>query len=476
MLKNEFRKNNNAGFTLLEVLVAVIVLAVISVPLLRSFATAAQTNSRAKIEALCTNAAENVAEDFRDIKADELVEKYIGKVLDESDYNATANKYEYEVVDNTSEFFGNKAEVGDDGVYTITIKNQDTMSSKMPEGYYAQVTLDPSLYKNSNGLNLSQIEPVSINDSAIFTMPDDFDDEAYTHFVNKNKVLDSGYTKWTKANFKQNLTRTITWDILKLGTKRVDKEGKFITEGSDPVDGESTVDICKVLLTIEYKLNIDNAGAILPTKDQTYTKVLSAQFFNNTNSGRPLNSVYLFFYPRYTAGIAKKEGIGQEGYDRIVVNNEDNIECNVYITMMQGAEDENLMEAYCKSKALGVSIVENPAAGAKKAAITLRTNMNSGVPYSKTDTAPEKGIQYLTLSYGNKVGTFKKYNTDAGHLLSIANTDGKVLNVTDTPNRIYKMKVEIINPDDTKTITEPDGTEVVVNNAVVEFNGTKLEY
>lgn len=476
MLKNEFRKNNNAGFTLLEVLVAVIVLAVISVPLLRSFATAAQTNSRAKIEALCTNAAENVAEDFRNTRANELVEKYIGRELDESDYNTTENKYEYEVVDNSSKFFGNKAEVSDDGVYTITIKNQETMSSKMPEGYYAQVTLDPSLYKNSNGLNLSQIEPVSIKDSAIFTMPDDFDDEAYTYFVNKNKVLDAGYTKWTKNNFKQNLTRTITFDIDKLGTKRVDKDGNLIPEGSDPVDGEKNVDICSVKMTVVYKLAIDNAGAILPTKDQTYEKVSGTLLFDNSMSRTPLNSVYLFFYPRYAAGIAKKEGIGQPGYDRIVVNNEDNIECNVYITMMQGAEDENLMEAYCKSKALGVSVTENPAAGAKKAAITLRTNMNSGVPFSKTDDAPEKGIQYMTLSYGNKVGTFKKYNTDAGKLLSIANTDGKALNRTDTPNRIYKMKVEIINPSDTKTITEPSGTEVVVNNPVVEFDGTKLEY
>lgn len=475
MLKNELGKKNNAGFTLLEVLVAVIILSVISVPLLRSFATAAQTNSRAKIEALCTNAAENVAEDFRDVKANLLVEKYIGRELEESDYNAADNKYEYEELDSSSEFYGNKAEVDDDGVYTFTIKNQNTMSSKMPEGYYAQVTLDPSLYKNSNGLNLSQVEPVSIKNSAIYTMDDSLDSEVYKHFVNKNKVLDSGYTKWSADKFKQNLTRTITFDINKTGERRVDKNGKLISEGSDPVEGETTVDICTVYMTITYKLAIDNANAILPTKEQTY-EAHHDLYFDNSKTGRPLDSIYLFFYPRYAAGIAKKEGIGQPGYDRIIVNNEDNIECNLYITMMKGAADENLMEAYCKQKALGVSVVENPASDAKKAAITLRTNMNSGVPYSKTDDSPDKGVQYMTLSYGNKVGTIKKFNTDAGKLLSIANTDGKTLNVTDTPNRIYKMKVEIIDPNNTKTITEPDGTEVVVNNAIVEFDGTKLEY
>lgn len=483
MLRKELGKNNNAGFTLLEVLIAIIILAIISVPLLRAFASAAQTNRRAKVESLCTNAAENVAESFRDIDADELVEMYVGREFENSDYNATLGKYLYEVVDSSDPNYGNIAELDTaTGVYTYTIKNQNTMNSGMPDNYYCQVTLDPSLYKNANGLNLAQIEPVSIKDSAIFTMPDDFDDGAYTMFVDRNKVLDhSAYTQHDKAWFKENLTRTITFDIDSTGSVKVDSEGNLVAEDDDTVEDAKRIDICTVKMTVEYSLDIDNKLSVLP-ESQCSLVYTTAYLFDNSTNRRELNSVYLFFYPRYLAGTKKRETMSQPGRDRIVVNNEKNIKCNLYLTILKGAEDENLMPSYClaSSPALGVSIVETPDFSVEeKGAITLRTNLNNGVPYNKQDKVdhPDKGKLYMLLSYGNRVKSIMKYGEDAGKILSVGNTDGKALNVEDTPNRIYSMKVEVFDPNAATVITDPvTGAPVTVNNAIVEFNGTKLEY
>ena len=57
--KKENRKQlNNQGFTLLELLVAIVVLCIVSIPLLHAFVTTAKTNGKAKIMMHATDAAE----------------------------------------------------------------------------------------------------------------------------------------------------------------------------------------------------------------------------------------------------------------------------------------------------------------------------------------------------------------------------------------------------------------------------------
>lgn len=480
-MQKTFSKKNNAGFTLLEVLVAVIILAIISVPLLRSFATAAQTNQKAKIEATCTNAAENVAEGCRNVKADDIVERYIGKEFEASDYDATSGAYVYEVVDDTSPVYGNKAELTDDGVYTITVKNQDSMSSGMPEGYYCEITLDPSVYKNSNEVNLAQIEPVSIKDSAIFTMEEDFDSKAYDMFVQRSKT--SGLPiKKDKEWFKENLTRNITFDIDYTGTVKADKDGKLAVadgDGNYP-EGTEDVDIVNVVMTVEYILEGSDASSVLPLGQQNLVYT-TAYLFDNSTERVPLSSIYLFYYPRYSAGCAKpaKSSTNNMGRDNIIVNNLENVEANLYITALKGAENENKLQSYCNLKALGLNIFENPASTADKGALVLRTNMNTGAPYNKQDKAlhADKGSLLVSLKYMNASKTINISDEAAGKFLSAANTDGKVLNVDDTPNRIYKMKVKVYDDQPPQTVYDESGNSIgEMKNPVVDFDGTKLEY
>lgn len=480
MQKKELRKLNNAGFTLLEVLIAMVILAVVSVPLLRSFVAAAQTNQRAKIEAVCTNAAENVAENCRNVRANDILVKYVGKEFDNADYDASTDSYNYEVTDTSSPYYGNVAHLDKDGMYTVTIKNQGSMGSSMPDGYYCEITLDPNMYSGANGENLAQIEPVTIKDSAIFTMPSDFDSKAYDMYVDRNRILGTAYQKKDKAWFKKNLTRTITFDINKVGEKGIDADGNDVApdgDGNYPA-GTKMIDLAKVTMSVDYDLKIANANDVLPS-DQQELNYTTAFLFDNTTGSRELNAVYLFYYPRYQAALADKEGITHEGRDRIIVNNKDNVETYFYLTAIKGGEDEQYIESYCMEKALGVSIVENvDFTVADKGALTLRTNLNSGAPANKSDTNAELGQLYFTLKYNSATGTFAKHDNEAGKLVSIGNTDGKALNTEDTPNRIYKMNVKIYDdqpPKEIEDLTMPSGV-AYIKNSVVEFDGTKLEY
>lgn len=59
------RKGNQKGFTLLELLVAVAILAIIAIPLLNAFLVSVQTDAKAKTQMRGTTAATNVMEDIK---------------------------------------------------------------------------------------------------------------------------------------------------------------------------------------------------------------------------------------------------------------------------------------------------------------------------------------------------------------------------------------------------------------------------
>ncbi len=70
------KKLNNNGFSLLEVLIAMVILALVSIPLLHSFVTTAKTNGRAKILMRATDCAENLMESLEYRSVEEIVEYY----------------------------------------------------------------------------------------------------------------------------------------------------------------------------------------------------------------------------------------------------------------------------------------------------------------------------------------------------------------------------------------------------------------
>ena len=67
---------NNKGFSLVELLVAMVILMVVSIPLLHAFVTTAYTNRDASRLMSATDAAENIMEKFEYQDIEELVNLY----------------------------------------------------------------------------------------------------------------------------------------------------------------------------------------------------------------------------------------------------------------------------------------------------------------------------------------------------------------------------------------------------------------
>ncbi len=413
---------NNAGFSLIEVLVAMVILAIVSIPLLRAYVTAANTNGKAKITYRATNCAENLMENFKYQSVEDLLTLYQASGKNTVPTDPDAN-----------------------GVYTFTIRDENDLKEKLPENYSAVVTLDPTLYENANGLNTGDYANISVSDSAIFTMAQSFDTAAYKEFAARNEaavLADSAtFSEKKEAYFKDNISRSMTVSIVKSG------------EGTDS-DG-NTVDLIRVVLNITYEVN--NYAGIFPKADRKY-ELPETELFNNLNSKTPLSGVFLFYNPFY-------EQVKNGQSDKITLENLSNIKTNFYVVALNSAPDTTTANQnyYSNNKKLQLTVIEEPETTGfptdTKSYVTLRTNLNSGAPYSKTDTAGE-GHMNCTLTYQNFSGTLKTASvTAAEKILQVGAVDGKSLDADDTQARIYKITTKVLN-DKGESIVKLDGTKL----------------
>lgn len=413
------KKMNNDGFSLLEVLVAVIILAIISIPLIRSFGTVSVTNSKSRILMLATDCAENMMELIELQKIDELATRY----------GASAE---------------NTVAVNADGVYTFSIKKTADLPSNLPTGYYLDVKLDPTLYPNNNALNISDVKSMSLKDTAVYEMSPLYDAGIYTTFHNWNKsAVETNTTMYMTAStdyFERNLTRYIDITIAKQGSEI-------------GADGDA-VDLVTVNLDIRYEFKSANLyWRYLPSDQSEYVEE-TQEIFNNLSTKEPLAGIYLFYQPRF---LATQNG----NADVITIYNPDNIETNLFLATQPGGGNAVAESLYFNTTTGPIVTIEETwgSSDIEDAAITLFTNLSKEAPYSKIDGVD--GDILCRLIYQDAAGMgAKKTGNDAGVVLDGRNLDGKVLVKNNTKNRIYKV---------TTTVRDGNG------NKILELDGTKLE-
>ena len=76
--KNHLEGKQNKGFTIVEVLIAITILAIIVVPLLQAFVTSSRTNAKAKQLMKATTLAQNVMEELKANSLEEIARQFNG--------------------------------------------------------------------------------------------------------------------------------------------------------------------------------------------------------------------------------------------------------------------------------------------------------------------------------------------------------------------------------------------------------------
>lgn len=214
-------KLNNSGFSLVEVLVAIVILAIISLPVLSTFTNAARINAKARRTENANTAINNIIEEAKDTQLDELI--------------AGNGKYNYQMVGSAAD---NKYEVSD-------ARGKSYFTGVDGEKYYVTAQFDPSAYTTqkdasgatignpNNDINstpLSIYADVSSNNNFVYR-DDDGDEEALEYF----KAFKAGVTrdeikKTTNVNIaitvadpsstavnlklKQDITVTVTYKYI----------------------------------------------------------------------------------------------------------------------------------------------------------------------------------------------------------------------------------------------------------------------
>lgn len=444
-------KKDNKGFTLLELLVAVIILAIVVVPMLRSFVTAYRVNARSRELMRATTLAQNEMEIFEKEKLEVLLDDTIYHYDDvtETKYSAT-DPVSGEVTEHTA--------------YTFTYNRGIINDESGRDMFDVVVTLDPEsdlthalasdLYYDQNTQNLLFMNSLSGVDSGTYVQrvrnnvdTNGEDEEVYQLYVNRQLPDGTTGSNYTVADFARLLQRTITLKI-----EQTDQNGFKTT-----------------VAKVNYQYRSDYGQ--VPSEYRTYS-VGDKVIFNNSQTlddeGNPidLKSVYLFYAPRYeyadgtpipdSSPVILKE-------DKIVIENKQNLPVNVYIIRQNIWDDTGkIIGIYTDNTGTERNTVPNDYV----ARIEINEGLNEdGKTYGNYFTnlnpvgAVEHGKTHYTLNDTDNPGwTYTEYEAEE-------RTKSRSLGSTESMDRIYSMHVAVYT----------HGADLTTDDPLVELTGTKIE-
>ncbi len=402
-MRQKRKGNSNRGFTLVEVLVAVVILAVVVVPLLNSFYTASRTNAKAKKLMDATTAAQNVFEELKAEKLDDFI------------HDHTATKTELLKGDGTAQLdeHGKK-------IYSYTLPDTSSPSNYTltvdQRTFLARVTLDPVDYTTKE----SAAQKQSDYNTQLFAKLSKLSSASNAFYIEDatadldNKAANNLATSVDPTeieNIKKSMSRTITVDIA-------------YTESSK---------WCRVYVTVAYT---DLLGG-------TYTPIDRQEIYNNNTAlSNKLSNIFLCFLPMYS-----ETGTKLVPKEKVIINNPTNYPVGIYMAKQTSRDDTANM------------------VGKNNYGVELEVNEGNRV----WDQAVTRVATNLRYEEGNTITSELTKVIYTGPT-SIPSSMQKALDISDDLSRpeasvrIYKVKVEIFEKDDT-----------AYANALTTMEGTKIE-
>ncbi|MBD5487590.1 MAG: prepilin-type N-terminal cleavage/methylation domain-containing protein [Lachnospiraceae bacterium] len=427
-------KKSNKGFTLLELLIAVCILAIIIVPLLRGFVSSHRVNAKSRHLMRATTLAQNEMEVFEKEKLEDL--------LDDT-------KFDYDVDDTTL-----RTDSKGDEHTVYTFKRSGIINDESGRDMFdVVVTLDPSvssagIYDAQNTEEMLFMNTVSGMDSATYI-------QRVRNVINTNGDDEEVYKLYTIRQYPESISGH-RWSAEEFG---VELERKITLK----IEQEDQAGVMTTVAKIRYDYELPSAWAVnvLPPEYYNYT-TKDKIFFNNAQTldedGNPieLKSVYLFYAPRYdTLNV-----------DEIIIENKDKLPVNVYIIR------QNVLDATDKI----IGVYEDETLGLQ----------NTIPPQYQAHIEINEGFDADGKTYGRY---FTNLNLDLPGVVGAGMPVDLKLNDCDNPGRFF-TKDEILEYTGLRSLDSTEkkdriytmetavyehGADPLTSDPVVRLTGTKIE-
>lgn len=429
------KKQDNKGFTLVELLVAIMVLAIVIVPMLHGFVTSHRVNAKSKQMMRATALAQNEMEIFEKEKIEDLM-----TMTEKSD----PSKLRYTVTD-----MPDPTDASDDGCYTFERKKTINDESGR-EMFDVVVTLNPKRmgagdrYYDFNIIPLMQMNTISNLDSGSYVQTirsennaTDYDSIVYGTFKERRDASGVG-AAWELEDFEKELIRKIRINVSQ------------VPDGSEM--------ITKAKVTYEYTCE---AFHVMPAGYETYTeeKVIydNAQERDDDGNRIELKSIYLFYAPRY--------GIGK--VDEIIIENEAKLPIDFYVIRQDIWQKADVMPPDIEVTPEDERVWRVPLD--YQAAISIYDGMDGANTYGKYWT--NLNINDVEIEGNGKQIGVELYDVDTKNKVIapkadiLTMTELKNLGQAEAKDHIYTMEVKVY-----KTGADPS-TEA----PLVTMTGSKME-
>ena len=431
-MKNKFL--GNKGFTLVEVLVAVAILALIAIPLVANFAMSSRVNQKSRKNLDTTTMAQNVMEGMNAYSAEDIIKQFdsysgSGQSLKFLPTGTTVDSYGelQHGVDSKTIGYGVKAANGAK-VGTLTVPQYSTgldisgnsiaVQPNADNTYYLWVkgiaqgnqNYDMRLIMNANTYAANSSVKVA-NIASMNSLYDAFYQDDGTSFADACAYYDGkNNDSWiTQSMIAENLKRTVTVEVVNQGTV------------ADP----------------DYAVRMTNKYELLPgyisltVSDRKYSQTTETLFSSKIKGKNPRN-IYIYYEPNY-----KSYYYSGTKLDNIEVINAAQQDVNVYLVRMADTTDASLQS---KETNYGVNVYLdernplNPAATiVSHTGICSDLGTNLGDLSVPKSTSPSRAI----YSYCNNSGMYSLMNATVYSQIVTSLADQQV------KNRLYAVTLEV---------------------------------
>lgn len=431
------KKLNNAGFSLVEVLVAMAVLAILSIPVLSSFSNAARINHKARKEENANTVASDIVEQFKSVSMSEILSQYKDKYTE-----------------------------GTDGKYIFTEERTGANGEK----YKVVTELEPGRYKAGDDEDNNYNNNINsyVNSVKNFVLREElysYDIEAEKKFMEEYQA---GYDKKniTKVtNINVEVKHSESGEYAPKATASADTKATSAAGGTEAASGEvenyDGIDAYyqRVTLSFEYRYNNNEADVYKPDPvvyPNNYFRAAASgtnAYRISTTLSNNLKDVYIFYAPYDTHSETTVEGDGSKYYSSDKINisynysNESYVKydgCNVFIIQQTTRYDgNNLIKMALNRANVKLKVNGTDMDLATKGTVSLGTTGNGGVSGS-TASGP---VSIFSNIYN--WGLYKDpNNTGAGN------------NGISSKSLLYTMTVKVYYQDETEPMAQVVTTKI----------------